>query len=240
MKIIRSDLDTAVQKNLLTADQAAKLWAHFEDLRPEQPRFQGLHVLYYFGGLLILGSMSWFLTKEWDNGPAVTAIAGVFATLYLLTGHNLWTQQKLKIPGGLLITAAVGLVPVFVYGLQQTLGLWPQSGSYSHQDFHHHMKTSFLRWRSPPSSPRCWLFVFTASPSSLSRWPFAYGTCRSISRPCSSAKTISVTTKKNWFRAFLASPFWRCLISSIDATAITTSRFGHTSTAWALSGEAFR
>lgn len=129
MKILSSDLNSAVQKGIINQEQAAQLWNHFESLRPDQARFQGLHVLYYFGGVLILASMSWFLTTAWSNGFAVMAISGLFALLYVIVGKSLWHKPNLKIPGGLLITAAVGLSPVFIYGFQRATGLWPQ-GNY--------------------------------------------------------------------------------------------------------------
>ncbi len=75
MKILSSDLDSAVQKKIINSDQASKLWNHFESLRPDQARFQGLHVLYYFGGILIFASMSWFLTTALNNGPAIMIIS---------------------------------------------------------------------------------------------------------------------------------------------------------------------
>lgn len=122
MQIIKSDLDSAVQKSIITPDQATKLWQHLESLRPEQAKFQTLHILYYFGGLLILASMTWFLTNAWDDGFSIMLISGVFAAIYTAIAHNLWYKKDLKIPAGLIITAAVGLSPVFTYGLQKAVG----------------------------------------------------------------------------------------------------------------------
>jgi|GEM_PF-6956999 len=63
MKIIKSDLSSAVEKNIINSDQASELWNYFESLRPNQTKFQSLHLLYYFGGILILASMSCFSLK---------------------------------------------------------------------------------------------------------------------------------------------------------------------------------
>ena len=128
MKILKSDLDAAVAKGIIHSEQAENLWAHFSTLRPEQAEFKGLHVLYYFGGVLIFASMSWFLTSAWDNGFSIMMISGLFAAMYTLVGNGLWKKDELRIPGGLLITASVGLTPVFIYGLQKAIGVWPQGG----------------------------------------------------------------------------------------------------------------
>lgn len=154
MKILNSDLDSAVQKGIISSDQAVKLRSHFESLRPDQAKFQGLHVLYYFGGVLILASMSWFLTTAWSNGAAVMTISGLFALTYLVVGNSLWTKQNLKIPGGLLITAAVGLTPVFIYGLQKATGLWPQEVPGAYRDYHALVKGSwfFMEMTLPPKT----------------------------------------------------------------------------------------
>jgi hypothetical protein len=88
--------------------------------------------------------MSWFLTTAWNDGRAVMAISGVFGLMYVIVGNTLWTKQNLKIPGGLLITAAVGLTPVFIYGFQQFTGLWPQEAPSEYRDFHTWIKGSWL------------------------------------------------------------------------------------------------
>lgn len=125
MKILKSDLHSASKKQIITSDQADKLWNYFESLRPDQAKFGALHVLYYLGGILILTSMSWFLTKAWDNGSLIMAASAVFAIIYVIIGNNLWKRSNLKVPAGLLITAAVGLVPVFIYGLEKMIGIVP-------------------------------------------------------------------------------------------------------------------
>jgi hypothetical protein len=144
MKILLSDLESAAQKGIITSSQVKTLWEYFDSLRPDQAKFQALHVLYYFGGILILASMSWFLTTAWNDGRAVMAISGLFALMYVFVGNTLWTKQHLKIPGGLLITAAVGLTPVFIYGFQNYTGLWPQQEPSAYRDYHIWVKGSWL------------------------------------------------------------------------------------------------
>ncbi|MES2199740.1 MAG: DUF2157 domain-containing protein [Chlamydiota bacterium] len=131
MKIVKSDLDSAVQKELLSSDQAKNLWDHLESIRTHTGKFKTLHVLYYFAGLLISTAMSLFLIKAWENGGALMALSGFFALIHAFIGDKLW-KKNMKIPGGILITAAVGLTPLFIYGFQKTVGLWPLDSFDNH------------------------------------------------------------------------------------------------------------
>lgn len=143
-KVSNSDLEAAVRKGIINKEQAAQLWNQSELPHPEQARFQALHVLYYFGGVLIFSSMSWFLTNVWSNGFAVMVLSGLFALLYTVVGKTLWYKHNLRIPGGLLITAAVGLAPVFIYGFQKATGLWPQESIGHYRDYHLWIKGSWF------------------------------------------------------------------------------------------------
>lgn len=175
MKIIKSDLDSAAQNGLITFDQSNHLWNYFESLRPEQSRFQGLHVLYYFGGVLILASMSWFLTTAWSSGGAIMAISGLFALMYLMAGNTLWSKQDLKIPGGLLITAAVALTPVFIYGFQKATGLGLQEMNGGFNDYHALVKGQWLFMElatvfAAVMALRYFQFTFITFPLALTLW----------------------------------------------------------------------
>jgi len=135
MKVLRPDLDSAVKNEIITSEQAGKLWSHFESLRPDESKFQGLHVLYYFGVVLILASMTWFLSTAWNDGMATMLISGSFALAYLIAGRQLSNKDQFKIAGGLLITAGIALTPVFIYGFEKANGLW-SGETPGHRDFH--------------------------------------------------------------------------------------------------------
>lgn len=178
MKILKSDLEAAAQKGIISSQQSNDLWAYLESLTPDQAKFQMLHVLYYFGGLLIFASMTWFLTNAWNDGAAVMLTSGLFAAVYLGVGHNLWAKQNLKTAGGLLITAAVGLTPVFVYGLQRQLDIWPDDYSRHYSDFPHWIKSSWFYIEVSTIAAslfalRYYKFTFLTFPLALALWVFA-------------------------------------------------------------------
>jgi peptidoglycan/LPS O-acetylase OafA/YrhL len=84
------------------------------------------HVLYYFGGMLVIGAMSLFMTLGWELfGPWGSAL---ITSLYLAGALGAAAHLKSKglaIPAGVLATLAVCLVPLLVWSLQVGLGLWP-------------------------------------------------------------------------------------------------------------------
>lgn len=180
MKILSSDLDSAVQKGIIDANQAAQLWVHLESLRSDQPQFQSLHVLYYLGGILVLASMSWLLTTAWDKGFAILVIAGLFGSMYVHVGNNLWKKAELRIPGGLLITAAVGLAPVFIYGFQRATGLWPDGDPGDYQNYHAWIKGSWFFMEAGTIvaaviALRFYRFAFIAFPLALTLFELTVG-----------------------------------------------------------------
>jgi len=107
----------------------------------ERVRFDLVHVLWYAGALIVMGAMGLFSTLAFDmmGGPALTATALVYALLFVLAGHHLWHRRSLRTPGGLMIAVAVAMVPLAVYGIQDTFGWW---GHESRPERYH----SFYVW----------------------------------------------------------------------------------------------
>ena len=146
IKISKQDLDAAVAEGLLSQAQAEKLWSAWERRRQEQPRFDLPHVAYYFGALIVIAAMGWFMTEAWEvfGGGGIFVIATLYALGFVLAGRTLWYGQKLKIPGGLLFTMAVCMTPLAIYGLERWTGIWPQGDPGAYQDFHVWIKGSWL------------------------------------------------------------------------------------------------
>lgn len=144
MKISKNDLLEASKKNLLQAEQVDPLWQYFQEHKVDHPSFHLTHVIYYFGGVLLLASMSWFLTSAGNDGLALMLISLGFGAVYVFAGRYLWHKLNLKIPGGLVITAAVGLTPIAVYGFQKLTGLWPQGNPGNYQNYHYWVKGSWF------------------------------------------------------------------------------------------------
>lgn len=176
MKILKKDLEGAAKEGIISSGQVNDLWAYLNSLREDSPRFSAIHFIYYFGGILVLASMSWFVTNAWHNGAALMAISAVFAFLFLLTARNLWNKENLKIPAGLLVTAAVGLTPLFVYGLQQHFGLWHKGSITSnYKEYHAYIRSNWIMMEVATIAAavialRFYKFPFITFPLAFSLW----------------------------------------------------------------------
>src|ERR1017187_8877607 len=106
MKISREDLKWAALKGVITDTQAEALWRALERRSDVQPRFDLAHLAFYFGALIVISAMGWFMTLAWEQfgGGGILAISIVYGACFALTGRTLWWKQGLKVPGGLLFT----------------------------------------------------------------------------------------------------------------------------------------
>lgn len=101
----------------------------------EAPRFVMSHLLFYFGGLLAIGAMSLFVTLGFSlfGSPAIIGIC----LCYAVAGGGLaryFFGKKLMIPYSLTLGFILCLVPLLVFAIQDTLGMWESKTNY--QDYH--------------------------------------------------------------------------------------------------------
>ncbi len=146
MKISREDLRWAADHGHLAPGQDATLWSALEARTAVRPRFDAAHVAYYAGALLVLGSMGWFVTLAWESlpGAALTLIAVVYAAVFLFSGRWVWDSLGLRVPGGLLLTMAVGMAPLATHGLLKEFNLWPGESPGAYPGFHLQIHGSWL------------------------------------------------------------------------------------------------
>lgn len=138
--MFRTELEAAVHAGIITADQAERLRAFFESRAAKAgvtqvtapavapARFDFSHVLWYAGALIVIGALGLFTTVAFGAmGPrALTITAFGYAAGFVALGRFLWSRPGLKVPAGLLITCAVNMVPMAVYGIQAEFDLWPE------------------------------------------------------------------------------------------------------------------
>ena len=151
MRYSNDDLRAAAVAGAITSDQLEALLAFLATRQPDQPisapKFDVVHLLWYMGALVVISAMGLFSTLAFSKmgGPALTATALVYAALFTGAGHYLWTVRKLRTPGGLLIAVAVSMIPLAVYGVQDTYGAWSQFGKPGTvRDFYVWIKGSWI------------------------------------------------------------------------------------------------
>ena len=145
MKISREDLKWAALKGVITDSQVEALWQALDGRSDVRPRFDLAHLAYYFGALIVMSAMGWFMTLAWEElgGGGISAISALYALCFVLTGRTLW-RQGLRVPGGLLITLAIWMTPLIIYGLERLSGIWPQGDPGTYRDFHIWVKGSWF------------------------------------------------------------------------------------------------
>ncbi|MEM8780867.1 MAG: DUF2157 domain-containing protein [Cyanobacteria bacterium P01_G01_bin.49] len=146
MKIERDDLDWAVNEDLISADVAERLWQAWQERKRNVPQFNLANVAYYFGALIVIFGMTFFLTLVWESlgGGGIFALACIYALIFALAGRHLWFNRGLQIPGGLLTTIAVCMVPLGIYGFQRMTGIWPDGDPGNYSNYHIWVKASWF------------------------------------------------------------------------------------------------
>jgi len=152
MRYSSDDLRAAVSAGIINPGQLEPLLAFLATRQPAQPaasaaKFDVVHLLWYMGALVVITAMGLFSTLAFSQmgGPALTATALVYAALFAGAGHYLWTVRKLTTPGGLLIAVAVSMIPLAVYGVQDTYDAWNQFGKPGTvRDFYVWVKGSWI------------------------------------------------------------------------------------------------
>jgi uncharacterized membrane protein YiaA len=177
LKISEPQLERAVVEVGLSPDQSRAIWLRLQAKAEVEAHFEPAHVGYYFGALLLIGAMGWFITEGWDRftGWQLATIAAGYATVFLLVGRRLWPKPLFRIPGGLLVTVAVCMTPLAVYGIERQLNVWPASnpGSYTH--FHPLIHASWVGMEistvvTAMIALRYFKFPFLTAPAAYALW----------------------------------------------------------------------
>jgi hypothetical protein len=177
INIGEEQLQKAVAEAGLSPEVASRLWTELSAATESEPRFEAAHVGYYFGALLVIGAMGWFMTSGWDSfqGWQLFAIAAAYAALFVVVAARLWPKPMFRIPAGLLATMAVCMVPLAAYGLERQFHLWPSTdpGSYTH--FHPYINASWVLMEvatvvAAVVALRFFPFPFLTAPAAYALW----------------------------------------------------------------------
>ena len=178
MNVSHDDLRKAALKSGISSDQADLLWQALqsEAARTEKPKFDVTHVAYYFGALIVIGAMGWFMNVAWEQfgGPGIFIISSCYAVCFILAGRTLW-NQNFRIPGGLLFSIAVCMAPLATYGVERWTGFWPDHDPGNYTNFHPYINGSWLIMESMTIvagliALRFWRFPFLTAPIAYALW----------------------------------------------------------------------
>ncbi len=86
--------------------------------------FNIISIAYYFGGFMILFAYTVFMGITWEDTNAIGQVVISIITLVLLGGIGGFLKSRhYQHAGGILIFAAVGIVPLLVYSIQNAIGV---------------------------------------------------------------------------------------------------------------------
>jgi hypothetical protein len=199
MNVSKTDLDQAAARVPILPEQIDALWRELQkqagasaasagsSVKPS--RFDASHLAYYFGALIVLGAMSWFMTLAWEifGGAGIFGIALCYMALFAYLGRLLWRNEQTRTPGGLLYTIAVAMTPLAVYGLERWLGWWPSDDPGAYAGFHVWVKGGWIVMELATvlvgvATLRRVPFPFLTAPIAFALWylsmdlaPLAYG-----------------------------------------------------------------
>ncbi|MBY0552370.1 MAG: hypothetical protein K2W95_34135 [Candidatus Obscuribacterales bacterium] len=138
LQIERSDLDWAARSGLIDADQVDGLWSGLASRLAPAPApdnkdngFSLQQLLWYSGAGIVISAMAWFLLQAFElfSGGGILTLSLLYGAGFLAIGSWFNRKPDLKTPGGLLITLAVGMVPLAVFGVEHMAGMWTPSAS---------------------------------------------------------------------------------------------------------------
>lgn len=145
MKLHRTVLDQAVEREILSSKQASELWEFIVN-SGEATRFNAVNLLYYVGGVLIFLAVAFYLSLAWSSyglGVMLTVIL-TLAVAFGWLGYLAWFKRGMKVAGGILFTAVVCTVPLIAYCIFGLLGLWPEK--WDGADFHEYHRVIRSYW----------------------------------------------------------------------------------------------
>ena len=143
MKVTKDKLDLAVAENIISHEQAERLFDFLKSQPSEGPGFNFTHVLYYMGGLIAIGAMTLFMNLGWESfgGWGIFCISLAYAAVGLFLANN-FQKKGHTIPAGICAAFVVALTPLAIYGLQLAMGWWPDNSTY--REYHRYIQWHWI------------------------------------------------------------------------------------------------
>lgn len=119
MDISKQNFFSCSSKMGMSKEQMEALWTSLEKTSQDGSKPLFFKILYYVGTLIVIGAMTLFMDLVWERfaGGGIFLIAVLYAVILTTCGAILWKKKEFKTPAGLLITIAVCMAPVAIYGL---------------------------------------------------------------------------------------------------------------------------
>jgi hypothetical protein len=102
-------------------------------------------------------------------------MAVCYATTFIFAGRYVWDRLSLRVPGGLLLTMAIAMTPLALFGVLKQFGWWPQGDPGHFRDFHVWIKGSWITLElgtivAGAAALRFRRFAFMTAPIAVALW----------------------------------------------------------------------
>lgn len=127
LRISLEDLDQAQALNLIDPTKRGELEVFLLEASKKRSGDSRLvSFAYYLGAMMVISALTWFVVDAWDSmsGMGLALVALVYGLGFGFFGCRFYRKDETRILGGLLVTIAVCLTPMLVYGIQKETGLW--------------------------------------------------------------------------------------------------------------------
>lgn len=145
MKISKDSFFSIGSDLKIPKEQIAAFWSKIED-QNESEITPFTKYLFYFGAMIVISALTWFVSLSWElfGGLGLFIIALSYILIFTGIGATYWNKKELRIPSGLLITIAVCLVPLAIYGLEVHFNIWPDENPGKYEDFYTWIKGGWV------------------------------------------------------------------------------------------------
>jgi hypothetical protein len=146
IQVSKEDIQKASESGIITNEQADALWSHLSEKTTDKTPFTGVNVAYYFGAFIIISAMTWFATEAFANFSSIglMIISLIYFAVFSQVGRKLYENQATRIPGGLLLTVAVFMVPMFIFSCQHYAGIWGTEEPGNYRDYFEWIKSGWF------------------------------------------------------------------------------------------------
>lgn len=128
MSSIKNDIFKASQQIGLTDSQIESLWIALQEIETNKPKLNFSNALLCCGSIIAFSSMTWFYSSNLGSIKSLF-ISIVYAIIFFASGAYLWHAKKLKVPGGLLSSLGIIMVPLIVFSIQNVMNWLPAAAS---------------------------------------------------------------------------------------------------------------
>jgi len=128
--IYEDDLVYAAQQGIIDTKEEKSLWPLLQNRSDERWKMGWVNLGYFFGGMLIVGSMTWLTNQAWldTQGLALFYLSSAYVGIFGYAGYFCWDgKAPVSIPqivGGVFALAAVFISPIPVWSLQRYFNYW--------------------------------------------------------------------------------------------------------------------